>query len=373
MKVVFVGCLGPGMSRPSGVSNYVNNILSELPKAGVEASLIGAGSVADSSLPYEFIPVSPCNGLTSFGFLMRLLASNPSITLPEEPIINAHRPDDMIPFHVLRKKNPKVITLHGTHFRNVYLKRGRIMGKAYDYLERFSIQRTHQLIFVSKKSIELFLGRYPDRKDNTHYIPPGVNTDLFKRLDYLKSRESLRLREDDFVVLYAGRLDREKRLDILLQVFSTLKERREKSKLLIAGAGGDRPRLEALISSHRTKDVRMLGSVPQSRLPLLMSAADAFCILSAHEGFPSVILEALACGLPVVSTRVGDISEVVRPGVTGSILESSDLEEAAEKILEVGSHREQMASSCVRIAREYSWQKVAESTAEVYREVLSNV
>lgn len=368
-----MGCLNPNVERPSGVSNYVRNILPELTKIGLDAQLIGVGPEAGSSLPYDFVSLWPHNGLTSYGFLIRLFAATPRLELSNDSVINVHRPDDMIPFLLANRANPKVITLHGTHFKNVYLKKGRVVGKVYDFLEKLSITKTNQLISVSQEAKVVFSRRYPEKEERIHFIPPGVDTNAFKQMDQMESRRSLGLNEDDFIVLYVGRLEREKKLDLLLKAFRDLKRQRPSAKLLIAGEGGDRRRLENLVSSFNLRDVSMLGFVERLGLPLLMNSSDVFCLLSTHEGFPSVVLEALACGLPVVSTRVGDVPKVVIEGLTGSILDSSEPQEIANKIAEIGSLKNAMTHACIRTASDYSWCKVAESTAKVYAKALSEI
>ncbi|MEE9116688.1 MAG: glycosyltransferase family 4 protein, partial [Thermoplasmata archaeon] len=146
MEVVFLGCLGPGLHRPSGVTNYVRSVLVELPKLGVRSKLIGVGPRSPSDIPYEFVSLWQTREPTSYGFTLRLVASNPSFQLSSDSVVSAHRPDDAIPFLLLRRKTPIVLTLHGTHFRNVYLTRGKLAGKSYDFLERYSIKRASQLI-----------------------------------------------------------------------------------------------------------------------------------------------------------------------------------------------------------------------------------
>jgi glycosyltransferase involved in cell wall biosynthesis len=368
VNVVVVGCLGPGTQKPSGVSNYVRNILPELSRIGIDVKLIGVGPKPDLSLPYEFVSLRQNSGISSFGFSVRLLASNPSFALASDSVINAHRPDDLIPFLLLEKKNPKVMTLHGTHFRNVYIKRGRAAGKLYDFLERYSVRRTNQIITVSKVSREIFLKRYPEKKEFIHHIPPGLDTSLFRPLDRSESKSSLGFDTDDFVILYAGRLEKDKRLEWLLEAFARVKKKKRSAKLLLVGDGRETPRLEAVASSRKEEDICLLGSAQQSEMPRLMSASDVFCLLSMHEGFPSVILEALACGLPVVSSRVGDVPEVVQEEVSGSIVDVLEPSEIANRLLDVGSHRDSMAADCIKTAQAYSWQKTAESTVEVYRE-----
>jgi glycosyltransferase involved in cell wall biosynthesis len=370
MEVVFLGCLGPGLHKPSGVTNYVRSVLAELSEIGIRSELIGVGPQSPSHLPYGFTSLWETTEPSSYGFTLRLFASNPSFEISSDSVVSAHRPDDAIPFLLLRRKTPIVLTLHGAHFRNVYLTKGRLAGRSYDFLEKYSVKRSNQLICVSKGSQQLFQQRYPGKADSIHHVPPGVDTNLFRPVNRQEAKSSLGFSEDDFIVLYAGRLEKEKRVDLLLQSFAILKKNRSNARLVLAGDGGEWQRLNSFATANPDMDVYAPGTVTQDRLSKLMNASDVLCLLSMHEGFPSVVLEALACGLPVVSTRVGDVPEVVQEGVSGAILDSLAPEDVSDAIWHVGSNRDQMTHRCVQMASGYSWREVARTIAEIYRGVL---
>src|SRR5213075_3184112 len=94
--------------------------------------------------------------------------------------------------------------------------------------------------------------------------------------------------------------------------------------LVIGGDGPNRSSLEAQIASFDLqKNVRLIGGQPHDRLPDWYSAADLFCLASASEGCPNVLLEALACGCPVITTNVGGISELVTSPSLGVLVERS--------------------------------------------------
>lgn len=126
--------------------------------------------------------------------------------------------------------------------------------------------------------------------------------------------------EGEFVYLFVGRLVRQKAVDILLPAFA----QQERGILILAGDGEDRTRLEAQAAELGIASrVFFLGV--RHDVPSLMKSADCFVLASRWEGFGVVLAEALACGLPVVATKVDGIREVVEDGVSGILVPSEDI------------------------------------------------
>jgi glycosyltransferase involved in cell wall biosynthesis len=123
---------------------------------------------------------------------------------------------------------------------------------------------------------------------------------------------------------FAGRLGPQKSLDVALAAVDAV----DGVSLLIAGDGDERSRLEALAGPR----VRFLGPQPRERVLELFRAADASLLSSSWENFPHTVVEALAVGTPVLSTRVGGVAEVVRDGENGLLVEPGDAEALAGAI-----------------------------------------
>ena len=122
------------------------------------------------------------------------------------------------------------------------------------------------------------------------------------------------------VVLYAGRLRTRKAVAVLVEAFAELRQRRTAS-LVVAGDGEHRETLEERVRAlGLTDSVRFLGTVPRHDMLRWYATADIFCLPSLYEGFPLAILEAMAAGLPVVSTTVSGIPEAVADGRTGLLV-----------------------------------------------------
>lgn len=151
--------------------------------------------------------------------------------------------------------------------------------------------------------------------------------------------------------------------------------------VISAGAGEgpqeqeQRRKLEGLISSLGIEaHVRWLGVLPQVELPRYYGAADVFVLPSRYELFGIVMLEAMACGVPVVATRFGGLAEVIAHGETGFLVDPTDTTELAEAIEALvcnGELRGEMGRRARRAVEErYSWDASARLHEELYRRLL---
>jgi teichuronic acid biosynthesis glycosyltransferase TuaC len=144
-------------------------------------------------------------------------------------------------------------------------------------------------------------------------IPNGVDLKLFDVMERERVRNSLKLSGQSRIVLTIGTQDQVKGTKYLIEAFDMLRKRKMEHLLLILI--GDGPLRRSLISMSKEfgicESVVFLGKRPHDELPLWLNAADVFCLPSLREGYPNVVLEALACGVPVAATDVGGIPEMI--------------------------------------------------------------
>jgi glycosyltransferase involved in cell wall biosynthesis len=180
-------------------------------------------------------------------------------------------------------------------------------------------------------------------------------------------RASLGFGAAETMILSAGRLAEQKCFADLLTAFARVASRRPDARLVIAGEGPERPRLEELLRSLELGDrARLLGNVDE--LPELYGAADLFVLPSSYEGFPFALLEAMAAGLPVVATRFGGADELVEDGVDGRLAPVADaggLAAAIEDVLADSERMASMAASAGSKARRFSKARMVEETLAV--------
>ncbi|MCG6154303.1 glycosyltransferase [Rubinisphaera margarita] len=203
-------------------------------------------------------------------------------------------------------------------------------------------------------------------------IPNGVDLDRFRTAEPVL-RTELHCSDSDFLILFAGRLDPQKGVLSLPDLAERLKPKYPQLRWLIAGEGPLRGELKQQIQSRGlTETVQLLGS--RDDIPELMKTADLFVFPSRWEGMPNVILEAMAAGLPIVSTAVEGIEDLLKDDMSGAIVpigENAALAVRIEQLIEQPETRERYASQASRaVGRCPTWDAVAEQYQELYRELL---
>lgn len=194
------------------------------------------------------------------------------------------------------------------------------------------------------------------------YIPNGVHVRARDPQVRTATRDSLRLRTDDFAFLFVGRLQPEKDVGTLLHALSALPiAAHARTRLLIAGDGPQRQLLETLVQRLNLNDeVQFLGV--RHDVSNLLSAADAFVMTSVTEGQPMALIEAMAAGLPCIATRVGGIPALLEGGAGILTNPASPQETAAAMmvLLDNPASRAGFTSEAVnRILRTHSLDSVA--------------
>lgn len=172
-------------------------------------------------------------------------------------------------------------------------------------------------------------------QDKIKFIPNGIDMKKFTHLDQLLCRRQLQVNADDRIILFVGSLDEVKGAHLLVRAFAGIANGAmpHNIRLWIVGDGYLRQELEDLGKSFGVdKSIRFWGNQPHDNLPAIMSAANLLCVPSIREGRPNVVLESLACGVPVVGSNVGGIPELVLPDVNGYIFEKENVAELSERI-----------------------------------------
>lgn len=242
--------------------------------------------------------------------------------------------------------------------------------------ERVLANKCHRIIVATAKERDDLVHYYGASPDTISIIPCGVNLELFQPMDRTLARQQWNLNGEK-VVLFVGRIDPLKGIENLLVAVSNL-SRTHHLKLIVAG-GGDRAqseveRLKGLSTELQIDDqVTFLGSMSQEDLPQLYNAADVCVVPSYYESFGLVALESLACGTPVVATRVGGTESLIRQGETGYIVDSNAPQTLSNTIGQLLSSDRNGIRSADYIGNSvagFNWSNIAEAMVEQYEETL---
>jgi D-inositol-3-phosphate glycosyltransferase len=244
--------------------------------------------------------------------------------------------------------------------------------------ERDIAREADRIVVASRDEQELLVRHYGADANRIAVVPCGVNLDLFQPIEKEGARRQLGLRDDDRILLFVGRIEPLKGVDILLGAAAQVEAESDCFVLIIGGdsaaQNGEMAHLRLLASELGISDrVNFLGAVDHEKLPLFYSAADVCVVPSFYESFGLVALEAMACGTPVVASRVGGLTATVRDGETGYLIPWRCPEPFAERI-ELLLGNEQLRRSFGASAREavehFRWANVAESVLGLYAELI---
>lgn len=260
---------------------------------------------------------------------------------------------------------PVTITLRGTesrHARDPVLRR----------LVRRGLQRAKRVFSVSEslRRIALSLGITPDQ---VRVVGNGVDADKFIPIEKAEARRILGLAAEVPVLVTVGGLVERKGFHRVIECLPVLRASFPGLQYLIVGGAGPEGdwtgRLKAQVDSLRLQDcVRFLGPLPADELKLPLSAADVFVLSSRNEGWANVFLEAMACGLPVVSTDVGGNAEVVCDPRLGTIVPFDDAE-ALTASLDDALRRQWDRASIRQHALSNTWDQRVDALVQEFQQI----
>jgi glycogen synthase len=297
-------------------------------------------------------------------------------------VVGARRPVDLVHAHqgedvatlvlalVARSVHgcPLVVTLHcsvrhtvtGRSPRSWLL---RVVGGA---VERVAVRRADAVLVLVPRTAELLeqSGLSPDK---VHVLPSGFEPALFARPHDDAFPDVGRPR-----IGYVGRLAESKRPDLLVEAFGRM---RETAHLVVVGDGPLRAVVKAAVQRSPVRErITMRGFVPHAEVPQVLASLDVLALPSVYEEMGSVLVEAMASGLPVVASRVGGIPAVVQDGETGLLVPPLDvtaLAAALDELVADPHRRELMCRAARQRATGYGWPDLARRVAAVYRDLLA--
>ena len=244
--------------------------------------------------------------------------------------------------------------------------------------EKKLMKRADALIAVSQYTKKELTEFYNISEEKIHVIYNGVNTQKFKPPNRNKTelRRELGLNPDRKMILFVGRLYSRKGLPTLLQAAQMVVKDFKNTQFVISGGGfkQNEEKLRKLARQQGIEDnVSFVGYFPDEKLPDLYAAADIFVLPALYENFPFAILEAQSTGLPVVSTRVGGIPELIIDSQSGLLTEPSDHEQLADaitKLLQDSSLAEKLSKKARQLVEEkFAWPLVTSQVIDLYQKI----
>jgi glycosyltransferase involved in cell wall biosynthesis len=265
---------------------------------------------------------------------------------------------------------PRVVTIHDLAFHHFPEQYPGAKQRYLRVMTRVSVKRATRVIAVSEATRQDVIDTYGCPPDRVITVPNGVSKE-FRRLpndevDAFRQSEGL----TEPFILFLGTLQPRKNLETLLRAYARVRSETG-WKLVVAGAAGWSydPIFETARDLDLADSVRFAGYVPPERLPLWFNAAGMLVYPSLYEGFGLQLVEAMACGTPVIAADTSSLPEVV--GNAGLLVGPRDIDGFARAIVSLARSpemRDDLRDRGLRRATQYSWHVTADQTLAVYRD-----
>jgi len=242
----------------------------------------------------------------------------------------------------------------------------RILLPLTSKLHKRTIQKSTRIITVTNQVKNLYTEWVDEEKIST--IPFGVDIETFK-----PAQENER--QEEFEILYAGSLYALKGLPFLIQAIAHVRRNKTKANLTIVGEGTQKETLIALAKALRIeKHVKFEGFIPYSKMPMYYNRCDIFCFPTLGEPFGKAVIEAMACGKPVIATNIGGTAEIIQNGANGILVPPADSETMAveiDRLINDAQERRRISKKARETTVErFSWEKIAEKYHQMYAGLL---
>lgn len=270
------------------------------------------------------------------------------------------------------KKIPVVFTYHTlwNKYTHYFLK-GAVRPKVVEKVSRIMCNRFTAII-APTDSIKNELISYGVKKP-IRVIPSGVDFKKFKVKNKGFLRKKLKLKKENKILLFIGRLGKEKSIDLLIEAFALIAKEDRNTVFVIVGEGTEKKNLENLASLLGIGNkVYFTGNVDFEDMPFVYKDADLLLFSSKTETQGLVILEAMASGLPVIAVKDAIYKGIIKDNVNG-ILVNNDKEEFSRgclNFLNKPIHKIRLSDNAVKFVEEFSISTTAETLEKLYKKLI---
>lgn len=365
MRICFITPYSP--KEVTGVSKFVADLATTLKERNVDSTVITRLVESDVETSTQMIEID-CEitprfktAYLSFQTAIEVFRLRKSIN-----ILHLQTPLPQSALSALTGKIlgiPVITTIHG-----VFPKRKNAFKNIiYGTFEKITFHFSDDVTVVSEESKD----HYNLKK--ACFIANGVDTELYSPDTGIRKdiRNKINL-DDEIVFLFVGRVTATKGIHEILEAVSALKEKEINFRLLIVGPGQEKE-----IDQFRQK-IKRLGieelvimCKPRKDVKSLYCSSDVFLLPSYMEGLPLVILEAMACGLPIIASREGHIPYVIEQNVDGLLVEAKNVDDLIEKMRWCMKNRDMLdymgKNGFTKIREHYNLQKMAEAYMNIYK------
>jgi glycosyltransferase involved in cell wall biosynthesis len=354
-----------------GVSNYIVHLLNAFKRMAPENDYkLFFNSFKSRSLPFDKRNFD----IRKFRFPWRILDffwskfEYPPIELFLGNIDLFHSPAHTPVYAICPPAKRWVVTVHDLFTYKLDYSE-KIKRKEWEILKRMEKHATH-VIAVSNSTKKDLLELIPSLEPNVSVIHEGVNESFKVVKDYHLILDKYRISTP--YIFYVGSAGLNKNVQRLVEAFHRIHENIEHKLILAGDMKWNYQSIRKWVERNGMEErIVFLGFVPDEDLPAIYTGADIFASPSLYEGFGLTVLEAMACGTPVIASKISSMPEVL--GGCGLLCDPYDIEDISQcmlKLIRDEGLRDHLTKMGLQRASKFSWNSTAERTLEIYREML---
>lgn len=296
-------------------------------------------------------------------------------------IIHAHTPFSLgvLAKYVAKKQKIPIIYTHHTHYPEyvkAYLKETHLLPYLAKVYSRWFCNLSNAVIAPSLKIKKLLYEYGVNKNIPIHVLPTGIDLNIFKPSSAIRSslRKKLKISAKTKVLIHVGRIGEEKNVEFVVRAFAEIKKKQEDTVLMMVGDGYFLDKLKEIVKGLGIGDsVIFTGPVPYESIVSYYQASDMFVFASLADTQGIVILEAMACGLPVVAIKDDAFSDMMKDGEDGFMIKQQSVVLFAEKVLKIFSDKvlyDKFSDSAQKRVLDFSKEKTAQKLEEIYKSLV---
>lgn len=241
---------------------------------------------------------------------------------------------------------------------------------SYNLFSRYTIKKVKKIIAITPWE-NRFIKRCGGRYEQIINLPNGMSKDFFTKIKKNDFRKKNKIKPNEKVVLFFGRLNFTKGPDKFVDVAKNILKSRRDIKFVIRGPD-EGLRKEIAWEIKNEKNIILLDETRNRKEIIKMyQSSDVFVLPSYREGLPLTLFEAMASGLPIVATPVNGVPYEIKDGENGFLVTFGDIEKFSDKILEIINNkriREKMSKNNIQKSKKYDWEVINKKTIDIYKE-----
>ena len=262
---------------------------------------------------------------------------------------------------------------YGTHYINTIYGEEIYLSKRYHtmFIIKLLVRNASKTVMISSGTLKASLKEH-FRKERFEIIPFGVDTEFFKPIKIEKNSKI-------FQILSVGYLIERKGFDYLVKALKEVLDSHNEVKLIIVGSGPLETEIKNLIFELELEDnIQIINNIPDNELLEIYNLSDLFVLPSIidsqgnTEGLGVVLLEAMACKLPVIGSDIGGIPDIIQDNLTGRLVQQKDTEGLSKAIIDLIENEDIRKSMALNgyemVKRHFSWEQIAKDYIEIYKE-----